>query len=366
MNQSTTNLLGMDRNRLANFFDEMGERSFRAGQVMQWIHQYGVTEFDAMTNLSKSLRQSLSVNAELRPPKVIKDQLSTDGTRKWLLQLDDGNSVETVFIPEAERGTLCISSQVGCSLNCTFCATGWNGFNRNLTTDEILSQVWIAHHLLGWPEGNQRIITNVVLMGMGEPLLNYDNVIPAIKLMLDDLGYGLSKRRVTLSTAGVIPGINKLKQDCNVSLALSLHAPNDELRSQLVPLNKKYPIKEVMQACRNYVSDQNRARVTLEYIMLDGINDSVSLARQLANIIGDMPAKVNLIPYNPISAVDYRRSPMNQINRFRDVLMENKIMTVTRKTRGDDIDAACGQLAGQFKDRTRRSEHAKHIVELQQ
>ena len=364
MNQSTPNLLGMDRDCLTDFFEKMGEQSFRADQVMQWIHQHGVTDFKAMTNLSKPLRLSLAASAEMRPPKVVNQQLSADGTQKWLLQFDDGNSVETVFIPEADRGTLCISSQVGCSLNCTFCATGWSGYNRNLSAEEILSQVWVAHDMLGWPENNQRVITNVVLMGMGEPLLNYDNVVHAIRGILDDLGYGLSKRRVTLSTAGVIPGIKRLKQDCPVSLAISLHAPNDDLRNQLVPLNKKYPIGELMQACGDYLAGQSRARVTIEYIMLDGINDSLEHAHQLCNVIGDIPSKVNLIPYNPIKAVNYNRSRLDQINRFRDVLMNHKIMTVTRKTRGDDIDAACGQLAGNFRDRTRRSEHSKHRLGL--
>ena len=307
-----------------------------------------------MTDLSKLLRAKLTEIAVIEGLKPVTENISEDGTRKWLLALPDGNCIETVFIPEDSRGTLCISSQVGCSLNCTFCATGRQGFNRNLSSAEIISQLWHVHHELR-SENNRRPITNIVLMGMGEPLLNYEAVVAAMLLMLDDNAYGFSRRRVTLSTAGVIPGIKQLLTDCPVSLAVSLHAPNDELRNQLVPLNKKYPIEELMNACRQYAAFDRRWRVTFEYIMLKGINDSVSQARQLARILREVPAKVNLIPYNTVDGLQYERSDQDVIDRFRDVLLSQHIMTITRKTRGDDVDAACGQLKGKFTDRTHRS-----------
>ena len=351
-----TNLLGLAPDAMQNYFAELGEKPFRAGQVLQWIHQYGVDNFDAMTNLSKALRQRLQDSAEIRGPEIALDQVAADGTRKWLLRLADGNCIEAVFIPEAERGTLCVSSQVGCTLNCAFCATGHQGFNRNLETHEIIAQMWVANRALGRDPKGERIITNVVLMGMGEPLLNFDNVIPAVKIMLDDLGYGLSRRRVTLSTAGMVPMIKRLREECPVSLAVSLHAPNDALRDELVPLNRKYPIEQLLEACKQYVEGDARRRVTFEYVMLAGVNDSIEHARELVRILEGVPAKVNLIPFNPFPQTRFARSDAATIARFRDVLMEANLTTMTRKTRGDDIDAACGQLAGRIHDRTPRSQ----------
>jgi len=355
MTQAQTNLLGLNRNDLESFFTDMGERSFRAGQIMQWVYQRRELSFDNMTDLSKLLRSKLEQTACLELPEIVKDQLSSDGTRKWLLRLADGNCIETVFIPEADRGTLCVSSQVGCLLTCTFCATARQGFSRNLTSAEIISQLMVADSLL--ERGDQdRVVSNVVMMGMGEPLLNYDNVISGMKLMLDDLSYGLSKRRVTLSTAGVVPAIYKLKEDCPVSLAVSLHAPTNELRNELVPINKKYPVEKLIQACQDYVSLDSRRRITFEYVMLDDINDSDYTAKNLVKLIKDVPSKVNLIPFNSVSGINYDCSPKKRINRFRDILLDAGIFTITRKTRGDDIDAACGQLAGKVKDKTKRSE----------
>ena len=351
-----TNLLGLAPAAMQAYFAELGEKPFRAGQVLQWIHQYGVDNFDAMTNLSKALRQRLQENAEICGPEIALDQVAADGTRKWLLRLADGNCIEAVFIPEAERGTLCVSSQVGCTLNCAFCATGHQGFNRNLETHEIIAQMWVANRALGRDPKGERIITNVVLMGMGEPLLNFDNVIPAVKILLDDLGYGLSRRRVTLSTAGMVPMIKRLREECPVSLAVSLHAPNDALRDELVPLNRKYPIAQLLEACKQYVEGDARRRVTFEYVMLAGVNDSVEHARELVKILEGVPAKVNLIPFNPFPQTRFARSDAATIVRFRDVLMEANLTTMTRKTRGDDIDAACGQLAGRIHDRTPRSQ----------
>ena len=347
-----TNLLGLDRAALTAFFAGLGEKPFRATQVLQWIHQYGVDNFEAMTNLSKALRTRLQETADIRAPEIALDQVAADGTRKWLLRLTDGNCIEAVFIPEAERGTLCVSSQVGCTLNCSFCATGHQGFNRNLETHEIIAQMWVANRALGRDPKGERIITNVVLMGMGEPLLNFDNVIPAVTIMLDDLGYGLSRRRVTLSTAGMVPMLDRLREECPVSLAVSLHAPNDALRNQLVPLNRKYPIAVLLEACKRYVEGDARRRVTFEYVMLAGVNDSVEHARELVKILEGVPAKVNLIPFNSFPQTQYTRSDAASIARFRDVLMDANLTTMTRKTRGDDIDAACGQLAGEVQDRT--------------
>ena len=351
-----TNLLSLDRLAMQEYFVALGEKSFRATQVIQWIHQYGVDDFDAMTNLSKELRARLREAAEIRVPEVIEDQTAADGTRKWLLRLDDGNAIEAVFIPEEDRGTLCVSSQVGCTLNCSFCSTGHQGFNRSLTVAEIISQLLVANRALERDPKGERIITNVVLMGMGEPLLNYDNVLPAMRLMQDDYAYGLSRRRVTLSTAGVVPMLDRLREDCPVSLAVSLHAPNDLLRNELVPLNKKYPIVELLEACRRYCADSPRSRVTFEYVMLDGVNDSQAHAHELAKLLQSVPSKVNLIPFNPFPETRYRRTPREAIDQFRDVLVAAGITTITRKTRGDDIDAACGQLAGRVQDRTRRRE----------
>jgi len=349
-----TNLLNLDRQAMQDYFIAIGEKPFRATQVVQWIHQYGADDFDAMTNLSKELRVRLKAIAEIRAPEIVQDQLAADGTRKWLLRLNDGNCIETVFIPEEDRGTLCVSSQVGCTLNCSFCSTGHQGFNRSLDVGEIIAQLRVANRALGRDPKGERIITNVVLMGMGEPLLNFNNVVPAMRLMLDDYAYGLSRRRVTLSTAGVVPMMDRLREECPVSLAVSLHASNDGLRDELVPLNKKYPIHDLLDACRRYCADSPRSRVTFEYVMLAGVNDSPEHAHELVRLLRDVPAKVNLIPFNPFPQTRYQRSSKDVIDRFRDVLVEAGLTTITRKTRGDDIDAACGQLAGRVQDRTRR------------
>lgn len=354
--QDKTNLLGLSREDMQAFFADLGEKAFRASQVMQWIHQYGVYDFDNMTNLSKSLRAKLAEVSEIRIPEVLVDQKSEDGTRKLLLKLDSGNSIETVFIPEDSRGTLCVSSQIGCALDCSFCATGKQGFNRNLSTAEIISQLHVADHALGKTPGGDRIITNVVMMGMGEPLLNFDNVVRAMDIMMDDFAYGMSKRRVTLSTAGVVPALERLKDVSDVGLAVSLHAPNDELRNTLVPLNKKYPIKELLAACQNYISEDSRKHITWEYVMLKGVNDSEEHAYALAKLLRNIHSKVNLIPFNPFENSDYERSSQKTIDRFRDILKQKGIVTITRRTRGDDIDAACGQLAGRVADKTKRTQ----------
>jgi 23S rRNA (adenine2503-C2)-methyltransferase len=353
------NLLDLDRQGLEAFFVSAGEKAFRASQLMQWVYQRGVTDFDAMSDISKDLRSRLGKTAGIVLPEVIREQASRDGTVKWLLRLEGGNAVETVFIPESDRGTLCISSQVGCMLNCSFCSTARQGYNRDLSTAEIIAQVLIAQLTLIRRGLGERPVTNVVLMGMGEPLLNFDNVVRAIRLMLDDHAFGLSKRRVTLSTAGVVPMLDCLRETCPVSLAVSLHATNDALRDELVPLNRKYPLRELLAACRRYVDRQPRRRVTFEYVMLKDVNDSVAEARALVKLLKDVPAKVNLIPFNPFPGTGYVTSTQETIDRFRDVLMKAGIMTVTRKTRGDDIDAACGQLAGKVMDRTRRSERLR-------
>ena len=363
MTDSQTNLLGLDRKDLESFFSAMDEKSFHARQVMQWVYQRRELSFNNMTDLSKLLRSKLAQTACLELPEIVSDQCSSDGTRKWLLKLNDGNCIETVFIPEDDRGTLCVSSQVGCMLTCTFCATARQGFNRNLSSGEIISQLLVADKLLN-PTGDQRVISNVVMMGMGEPLLNYDNVISAMRLMLDDLSYGLSKRRVTLSTAGVVPAIYKLKQDCPVSLAVSLHAPTDSVRNLLVPINKKYPIATLMEACNDYLATESRRRITFEYVMLSEINDSDTSAKKLVQLIKDIPSKVNLIPFNTVSGINYQCSSINQINRFRDILLDAGIFTITRKTRGDDIDAACGQLAGKVLDKTKRRQRLSAQVNV--
>lgn len=354
---SKANLLGYDKKALQEFFVQAGEKPYRAEQVLKWIHFNGVQDFQAMTNISKDLRQKLTEIAEITLPQVIYEQAAADGTYKWLLRLQDGNCIETVFIPEKTRGTLCISSQVGCILNCDFCSTGKQGFNRNLTTAEIVSQLWVAVRKLSKTDGlHDHTVTNVVMMGMGEPLLNFDNVIPALNLMLDDFAYGLSKRRVTVSTAGVVPAMLQLREVSDVALAVSLHAPNDELRNEIVPLNKKYPLKELMAVCRDYFKDDKRRSITMEYVMLAGVNDTEEHARQLIKILAGVRAKMNLIPFNPFPHTDYKRSEPHTIDRFRDILMKAGLNTTVRRTRGDDIDAACGQLVGQVKDRTRRNE----------
>jgi 23S rRNA (adenine2503-C2)-methyltransferase len=353
------NLLDLDRKAMEEFFVRLGEKTYRAQQVLKWLHFEGVSDIEAMTNLSKTLRAQLSEIAEIKTPEIAYESTATDGTHKWLLRLADGNCIETIFIPETERGTLCVSSQVGCVLNCDFCSTGKQGFSRNLTTAEIISQVWIAARSLSENKHtHDRAITNVVMMGMGEPLLNFDNVVSAMNIMLDDFAYGLSKRRVTLSTAGVVPAIYKLREMTDVALAVSLHAPNDELRNVLVPLNKKYPLRELMQACDDYFKEDKRRYVTMEYVMLAGINDTPAHARQLIALLQDRRAKVNLIPFNPFPMTIYKRSDAETIINFRETLIAAGINAITRKTRGDDIDAACGQLVGQVQDRTRRS--AKH------
>ena len=354
----------MDRAAMHQFIAGLGEPAYRSDQIVQWLHQHGTVDFDQMTNLSKALRARLHEVAAIALPVVESEHISTDGTIKWLLRLQDGNAIETVYIPETDRGTLCISSQVGCALNCQFCATALQGYNRNLDVAEIIAQLWLARSLLGAvKESGQRSITNVVLMGMGEPLLNFENVVSAMDLMLDDFGYGLSRRRVTLSTAGVVPGIDRLRERCPVSLAVSLHAPNDALRDQLVPINRKYPISELMAACKRYIADAPRARVTFEYVMLAGINDSLIHARELAAVLADVPAKVNLIPFNPYPGIEYQCSTPAAIDKFRDQLLAKGLVTVTRKTRGDDIAAACGQLAGRVMDRTRRSQRRNRAAQ---
>lgn len=354
---SKPNLLGFDREAMQDYFASIGEKSFRAAQVMKWIHQQGVRDFAEMTNLSKSLRANLADSCVIELPEVIQDDLSKDGTRKWLLQVPGKSAIEMVFIPEDGRGTLCVSSQVGCTLDCAFCATGKQGYNRDLTTAEIIGQVWLAKHLLAEQyQTDQRIVTNVVMMGMGEPLMNFDAVVSAMHIMQDDFCFGLSKRRITLSTAGVVPKIDELKQACPVSLAVSLHAPNDELRNQIVPINRKYPIKQLLDACNRYVADSQRARITFEYIMLEGVNDDLEHAEQLAKLMKTVPGKVNLIPFNPFDGIEYKRSSNSRINRFRDVLHNRGVIVTVRRTRGDDIEAACGQLAGDVMDRTRRAQ----------
>jgi len=349
------NLLNFDRQGLQAYFAEIGEKPFRAAQLLKWIYQFGVDDFNAMSNLSKSLRKKLSEVAEIKLPEIVTEQHSDDGTIKWLLRLDSGNSIETVFIPEGDRGTLCISSQVGCALECSFCSTAQQGFNRNLTTAEIISQVVIANRALKCIPRNERVISNVVFMGMGEPLLNFDNVVAAINILLEDNAYGLSKRRVTLSTSGVIPALDRLKEVSDVSLALSLHAPNDELRNELVPINRKYPIKELLAACKRYVSGETKRKVTVEYVLLDGVNDKPRHARELVRLLKDFPCKINLIPFNTFPNSGYETSSVEAIESFRNIVVKGGLLTTTRKTRGEDIDAACGQLAGKVLDKTKRS-----------
>ena len=341
-----TNLLDYDRKSLETYFDEIGDKSFRAQQVIKWIFHHGIVDYQSMTNLSKSLRGKLEENTVIKLPEIVTEQKSEDGTRKWLIKLDNKNSVETVFIPEGERGTLCISSQVGCPLDCKFCSTAQQGFNRNLTTSEIIGQVWIANKALGCFESGKRMITNIVYMGMGEPLLNYDNVLKSINLLTDDLAFGLARRRVTVSTSGIIPEIDRLKDDTNVSLAISLHASNNELRSNIVPINRSYPMTDLLAACKRFSESRDDDAVTIEYVMLNGVNDSLQDARDLVKCLQGLPSKVNLIPFNKFPGTNYTCSDMNTINAFRDILMKAGIFTITRKTRGDDIDAACGQLVG--------------------
>ena len=358
------NLLGMTLAEMTAFFAEMGEKPFRAKQVFRWIHHFGVDNFDAMTDLAKSLREKLPEVAVIVPPKLMTEQASKDGTRKWLLDVGTGNGIEVVFIPEDERGTLCISSQVGCALDCTFCSTGKQGFNRNLTTAEIIGQLWWANKAMGRDPKGDRIVSNVVMMGMGEPLANFDCVTNAMDIMLDDHGYGLSRRRVTLSTSGIVPNLQRLKSRCPVALAVSLHAPNDALRDVLVPINQKYPLVELLACIRDYLEAAPRDFVTFEYVMLDGVNDSVKQAHELVALVGDLSCKFNLIPWNPFPDAPYRRSSNNAIHRFREVLQNAGFVVTVRKTRGDDIDAACGQLAGQVVDKSRRSQTTSQPIKF--
>jgi 23S rRNA (adenine2503-C2)-methyltransferase len=357
-----SNLLDYDLNALLAWFSELGEKPFRARQVMRWMHREGCDDFDAMTDVAKALRAKLKEQAQIRAPALLRDSLSSDGTRKWLFDVGDANAVETVFIPEAGRGTLCVSSQAGCSLDCSFCATGKQGFSRNLSTGEIIGQLWLANRLLGAAvadgdgEDNGRLISNVVLMGMGEPLSNFDNVVAALRVMLDDHAYGLSRRRITVSTSGIVPAIDRLREECPVALAVSLHAPDDALRDRLMPINRKYPLRDLMAACQRYLERAPRDFVTFEYVMIDGVNDSDVHARALIALTRDVPCKFNLIPFNPFPHSRFARSPTKRIRRFAELLLDSGIIATTRKTRGDDVAAACGQLAGQVRDKTRRTD----------
>ncbi|MEQ1836745.1 MAG: 23S rRNA (adenine(2503)-C(2))-methyltransferase RlmN [Candidatus Nitrotoga sp.] len=349
------NLLDFDAQQMTDWFAAQGEKPFRARQVLRWIHKNGESDFSAMTDLATSLREKLQRDACITAPTVVREELSSDGTRKWLLNVGTGNAIETVFIPEAERGTLCISTQAGCALDCSFCSTGKQGFNRNLSVAEIIGQLWWANRRMGKDADGLWPVSNVVLMGMGEPLLNFNNTVSALRLMLDDHAYGLSRRRVTLSTSGIVPAMDKLRDECPVALAVSLHAPNNALRDVLVPINKKYPLDLLMAACQRYLEKAPRDFITFEYVMLRGVNDSVQLAYELIELVRDVPCKLNLIPFNPFPQTHYQRSDKDTIQRFRDVLMQADIVTTTRKTRGGDIDAACGQLAGQVQDKTKRT-----------
>ena len=368
---TAVNLLELDREALAAFCEQLGEKRFRATQLFRWIHQRGASDFDQMTDLAKSLREKLAGRACIAAMSVVSEQASADGTIKWLFDVGGGNAVETVFIPEDERGTLCVSSQAGCAVGCRFCSTGHQGFSRNLSTGEIIAQLWFAeHHLrkrLNLPD-DKRVITNVVMMGMGEPLQNYSALVPALRMMLDDHGYGLSRRRVTVSTSGVVPMIERLRDDCPVALAVSLHAPNDALRNDLVPLNRKYPLHELLAACRSYLAKAPRDFITFEYCMLDGVNDSDACAHELLALVAPggavhgrtgasgISCKFNLIPFNPFPASGLKRSPHERVMAFARILQDGGVITTVRKTRGDDIDAACGQLAGEVQDRTRAHE----------
>jgi 23S rRNA (adenine2503-C2)-methyltransferase len=349
--QLKVNLLGQTRAQLEEWCVAQGGKAFRARQLMHWLYKRGVGDFAQMTDLAKEFRAQLTELAEVKLPEIVTCQVSNDGTRKWMLRADSSQAFEMVFIPEDHRGTLCISSQVGCAMDCTFCSTAQQGFNRNLTAAEIVGQVWLANQELGFKAGDDRIISNVVLMGMGEPLANFRNVLPAVQILMDDFGFDISRRRVTLSTSGLVPQIYKLAEETNLALAVSLHAPDDELRSELVPINRKHPIKELLEACWHYIDEQNGRSVTFEYVMLDGVNDSPAQARALAKLLAGQPAKVNLIPFNPFPGTRYKCSSPEAIARFRDEVLKRGVMATVRKTRGDDIDAACGQLVGRVNDR---------------
>ena len=357
----TENLLNFDAAQLAAWFAAMGEKPFRARQVLRWVHKTGEADFAAMTDIAAPLREKLQQQAYVGAPAVMREELAADGTRKWLLNVGTGNAVEAVFIPEPGRGTLCISTQAGCILNCSFCSTGKQGFNRNLSVAEIIGQLWWANRQIGKDAEGKWPVTNVVMMGMGEPLLNFDNTVSALRLMLDDNAYGLSRRRVTLSTSGIVPAMDRLREECPVALAVSLHAPDDALRDVLVPINQKYPLQVLLAACQRYLERAPRDFITFEYVMLDGVNDSVQQAKELVALVRDVPCKFNLIPFNPFPQTPYRRSSADAISRFRNVLMQADIVTTIRKTRGDDIAAACGQLAGQVQDKTRRTHRLVEI-----
>ena len=351
----TENLLNFDAQQLSDWFAERGEKPFRARQVLRWIHKMGEPDFAAMTDIAASLRSKLQQEASVTAPQVQREELSSDGTRKWLLNVGTGNAVETVYIPEDDRGTLCVSTQAGCALDCAFCSTGKQGFNRNLSVAEIVGQLWWANREIGKDENGNWPITNVVFMGMGEPLLNYANTVTTLRLMLDDNAYGLSRRKVTVSTSGIVPAMDRLREDCPVALAVSLHASNDALRDKLVPVNQKYPLRELLAACQRYLDRAPRDFITFEYIMLEGVNDSEKHARELISLVRDVPCKFNLIPFNPIPQAPFKRSRHDAVRRFQDVLMQAGIVTTIRKTRGDDIAGACGQLAGQVLDKTKRT-----------
>ena len=372
------NLLNLDAAQLTGFFVKAGEKPFRAKQLLRWMHQYGEADFSKMSDIAKPLREKLAASAVIEVPRVVSDTTAADGTRKWLIDVGNGNAVDTVFIPEANRGTLCVSSQAGCALDCKFCSTGKQGFNRNLSAAEIIGQLWIASRALARDAGRtpargaaealgatpkgERIISNVVMMGMGEPLANFDNVVTAMRLMLDDNAYGLSRRRVTLSTSGIVPAIDRLRDTCPVALAVSLHAPNDALRDTLVPINRKYPLAQLLAACQRYLERAPRDFLTFEYVMLEGVNDSAEHARQLVALVREVPCKFNLIPFNPFPNSGFKRSSRDAIRRFAEILIAAGLVATTRKTRGDDIDAACGQLAGRVEDKTRRT---RRVVEIQ-
>lgn len=359
------NLLGLTRQKMIDFFAEMGEKPFRAKQVMQWIHQFGVHEFDEMTNISKVLRERLKQIAIIQGPEIILQNISADGTRKWVMKMPGGSSIETVLIPEGDRGTLCISSQIGCALDCSFCSTGKQGFNRNLSTEEIVGQIWNAiASFENLDRTKDRPVTNVVFMGMGEPLLNFDNVMDAISIMMDDFAYSISKKRLTISTAGVVPAMDRMAEFTDASIAISLHAPNDELRNELVPVNKKYPIKVLLASLKNYLNQlSDKRKATIEYTLMAGVNDRKIHAEQLIELLKDIPCKINLIPFNPFPGSGYKKPSNTEVRCFQDWLIAGGYITTVRTTRGDDIDAACGQLVGQVEDRTRRS---ARYIELKQ
>ncbi len=363
------NLVGLDRSSLEDLFAEHGEKKYRAQQLMQWLYQRGETNVENMTDLSKSLREKLKKNSSISFPVIESEHFSADGTVKWLLNVgmdrdEKSNAIETVYIPESNRGTLCISSQVGCALDCTFCATARQGFNRNLTAEEIIGQVWVADQRLRALHDGKSVLTNVVFMGMGEPLLNFNNVIPAISLLLDDYAYGMGKRKVTVSTSGIVPKIDELSKELDVSLAISLHAPNNETRNELVPINRKYPIEELLAACKRYLANKNRKEsITFEYVMLNGVNDSEAQANQLVQLLKGISAKINLIPFNSFAHSGYQRSSQERIDRFSQVLMSHGIVVITRRPRGEDIAAACGQLAGHVVDRAQRANHYHRMYE---